>query len=83
MIYVTYLNLTATKPNQRKGVVIAMKDFSYFKVSFDVDNTNELLNQIERADKLIKELKDVLYRISGMRGTITAKEAPPTDVDGK
>lgn len=60
-----------------------MKDFSYFKVSFDVDNTNELLNQIERADKLIKELKDVLYRISGMRGTITAKEAPPTDVDGK
>lgn len=60
-----------------------MKEFTYFKVSFDVDNTNELLNQIEKADNLIKELKDVIYRISGMRGTITAKEAPPTYADGE
>lgn len=60
-----------------------MKEFTYFKVSFDVKDSNELFNQIERAENLIKELKDVVYRISGTRGVITAKEEPPTNVDGE
>ena len=59
------------------------KNFNHFKVSFDVDDSNELFKQIERAEQLIKELKDVLYRISGMRGTIKAEEMPPTNADGE
>lgn len=60
-----------------------MKDFKHFKISFDVDDVDGLLSQIERADELITELKTVLYKISGMRGTIVAKETPPEDADGK
>ena len=59
------------------------KNFNHFKVSFDVDDSNELFKQIERVEQLIKELKDVLYRISGMRGTIKAEEMPPTNADGE
>ena len=59
------------------------KTFNHFKVSFKFEDSNELLKQIERADNLIKELKDVIYRISGMHTVIDAKEVPPTNVDGK
>lgn len=59
-----------------------MKSFNYFNVSFDVDGADELLEQIEKAESLIRELKDVLYRISGARGEITVKGIPPTFDDG-
>ena len=60
-----------------------MKQFNYFKVSFDISETNEQFKLIERAEGLIKELKDVLYRLSSMQGAIKAEEIPPTDADGE
>ena len=55
------------------------KKFTNFRVSFDISDSNELFKQIERADQLIKELKEVLYRISGTRAEIKAEELPPDD----
>ena len=52
-------------------------------MSFDISETNEQFKLIERAEGLIKELKDVLYRLSSMQGAIKAEEIPPADADGE